>query len=68
MSWGRFFFELYVCKDEPGKLKAKDLAFFGMSNSDEVKEHRDNVAKYLQELDKALAENNPDDLYIVMNS
>ena len=67
MGWGRFFFEIYICKDEPGKLKKKDLAFLSMNLMDEVLEHRRKVAMYLEELDKAIAENDPDDLEIVMN-
>lgn len=68
MSWGRFFFEIYIARgDRKGPAYDGELAFFSMSNRDDVKSHRDKVAKYLEQLDKALAENDPDDLDIVMN-
>lgn len=70
MSWGRFGFEIFICKQpiEGSVLKLKDVASFSMSRMDDVQTHRNAVAEYLKELDKALAENDPDDLEIVMNS
>lgn len=62
MGWGRFFFEIYIQKGN------EDLAFLSMSNGDDVLSHRNKIAVYLAQLDSAIANNDPDDLDIVMNS
>lgn len=65
MGWGLFFFEVYIRK---GKEDLAHLRVSGQSDQYNLTKHREHVAKYLQDLDKAIAENDIDDLEMWMNT